>query len=50
LNEFFEDRLTIQWAFNSQAAALEDVSVYHGGFHVFMAKEFLNGANIIAAL
>lgn len=33
-----------------QTAALEDVGVDHGSAHVFMAKEFLDGTDVVAVL
>src|SRR3989304_7358028 len=40
--------LTIQRTLDSQSPALEDMSVYHGGFHVFVSEQFLDSANVIA--
>ena len=36
----------VQRTFYGQAAALQDVGVDHGGFDVFVAEEFLDGADV----
>lgn len=42
--------LGVEGGFDSQAAALEDVGVDHGGADVFMAEQFLNGSYVVAVL
>ena len=42
--------LSIQWRFDGEAAASEDVGVDHGGFYVFVSEEFLNGADVVVVL
>ena len=42
--------LGVEGGFDGESAALEDVGVDHGGFDVFMPKEFLNGPYVIAGL
>lgn len=39
--------LTIQRAADGEAAAVEDVGVDHGCGDIFVAQQFLKGANII---
>ena len=46
----FRGCLSIQRAFDRQSAALEDVGVDHGGTDIFMAEEFLNGADVVPVL
>jgi hypothetical protein len=43
-------RLTIQRTHYAATAAIKDVGVDHGGFHVFVAEEFLDGADVVAVL
>jgi hypothetical protein len=38
----------IQWAADSEAASVEHVRVNHGGLDVFVAQEFLDGADVIS--
>ena len=40
----------VEGGFDGEAAALEDVGVDHGSLDVFVAEEFLDGADIIACL
>jgi len=40
----------IEGGANRQSAALEDVGVNHGGLHVFVTEEFLDGADVVAVL
>lgn len=40
----------IQWTSDGQAAALENMSIDHGGAHIFVAEEFLYGADVVAGL
>lgn len=42
--------LGVEGAFDCQSAALEDVSIDHGGLYVLVTKQFLNGADVIAML
>ena len=42
--------LAVEGGFDSEAAALENVGVDHGGFYVFVSEEFLHGANVVAVL
>ena len=42
--------LTIQWAFYRQAAALKHMGVDHGGLYILVSEEFLNCADVVAAL
>ncbi len=35
---------------SQQTTALKDVGVNHGGFDIFIAEEFLDGANVVAIL
>ena len=35
---------------NGPSTALQDVSIDHGGFDIFVSKQFLHRANIIAVL
>ena len=35
---------------HGKSAAIEDVRVDHGGFHILVAEEFLHGADIVAVL
>jgi len=35
---------------DGEAAALEDMGVDHGGFDVFVAEEFLDGADVVIVL
>ena len=37
----------IQGGFYAIAAFFEDMGVYHGGVEVFVAEEFLDGADIV---
>ena len=40
--------LIIEGRADGEAAALEDMGVDHGGTHVFVAEQFLDGANVVA--
>ncbi len=40
----------VQRTADGEAAAIENVRVNHGGFHIFMPQQFLNRPNIIAGL
>jgi len=42
--------LVVEGGFDGKAAAVEDVGIYHCGFDVFVAEEFLDGADVVAAL
>ncbi len=42
--------LGVEGGFDREAAALEDVGIDHCGFDVFVAEEFLNGANVVVVL
>ena len=44
----FWNKLTVQRATNGQAAAIEDVSIDHGGGDIFVPKQILDGADIVA--
>jgi hypothetical protein len=35
---------------NTLSASIEDVGVDHGGFDIFVAEEFLDGADVVAVL
>ena len=39
---------TIQWTANAHRPLVEDMGVDHGGADIFVAKQFLNGADIVA--
>ena len=43
-------RSVVEWGADGEAAALEDMSVNHCRFDIFVTEEFLNGADIITAL
>jgi hypothetical protein len=43
-------RLTIEGRFDGATAALKNMSVDHGGLHVFVTEQLLNSANIRSAL
>jgi len=38
----------IKRANDSASTAIENMGVDHGGFDIFMAKEFLDGADVVA--
>ena len=40
----------VEGGFDGVGSALEDVGVDHGGFDVFVAEEFLDGADVVAVL
>ncbi len=42
--------LGVEGGFDGEAAALKDVGVDHGGFDVFVAEEFLDGADVVSVL
>ena len=42
--------LVVERASDGEAAALEDMGVDHGGFDIFVAEQFLNGADVVAVL
>ena len=42
--------LWIEGAFDGFCTALEDVGVDHGGFHVLVTKQFLDGTDVVAVL
>ena len=50
LNHQLRAGLGVEGGLNSEAAALEDVGVDHGGFHVFVAEQFLDGTDIVTCL
>jgi hypothetical protein len=41
---------TIQRGFDRQAAALQDVGVYHRSANILVTEEFLHSSNVIAIL
>lgn len=41
-------RYTIQWAPYTHSTPVKNMSVNHRGFYIFVAKQFLNGANVVA--
>ena len=38
----------VEWAMDGQGTTVEHMRVDHGCFDVFVAEEFLDGANVIA--
>jgi len=40
--------LGVEGAFDGGGASIENVGVDHGGFNVFVTKQFLDGADIVA--
>ena len=42
--------LGVEGAFDSKSAALEDVSVDHGGSYVFVPQQFLNSTDVVTIL
>ena len=40
----------IQRRFDGKSAALENMSVDHGGFYIFVPEEFLDSANVVSVL
>ena len=44
------ENLCVEGAYHAASATVEDVDVDHGGFDVFVAEEFLDGADVAAAL
>ena len=44
------ENLCVEGAYHAASATVEDVGVDHGGFDVAVTKEFLDGADVVAAL
>ena len=44
------ENLCVEGAYHAASATVEDVDVDHGGFDFFVAEEFLDGADVVAAL
>ena len=42
--------LAVEWAAYAKATAIENVGIDHCGAHVAVAKEFLDGADIVTVL